>query len=146
MQAGQNGDRAARIDSSASTTQISGDRDMAALLCITVTLAGIECVLLMGQSKRLYTPLSLGAVVATALLLSSIAVNSGLIAATGFTLTYLALALGLLLFNASLYSLETLFIPIVSSVVLVVELMLFIAPIQLMFSSWMPVLGLGFTA
>lgn len=119
---------------------------MAALLCITVTLAGIECVLLMGQSKRLYTPLSLGAVVATALLLSSIAVNSGLIAATGFTLTYLALALGLLLFNASLYSLETLFIPIVSSVVLVVELMLFIAPIQLMFSSWMPVLGLGFTA
>jgi hypothetical protein len=109
---------------------------MAALLCITVSLAAIECILLSGQSKKLYTPVSLAAVVVAALLLTSIAINSGWIAAASFTFTYLALAFGLLLFNASLYSLETLFIPVLGSLVLLGELLLLILPAQMMFSAF----------
>ncbi len=109
---------------------------MAALLCVTLSLAAIECILLLGQSKKLYTPVSLFAVVAAALLMTSIAVNSGWIAATSFALTYLALSFGLLMFNASLYSLETLFIPILASLVLLGELVLLILPGQMVFSAF----------
>lgn len=107
---------------------------MSAILCITVSLAVIECSLLSGQSKRLYNPISLMVVVAAALLLTMIAINSGWVAAASFTLTYLALSLGLLIFSASLYSKETLFIPILGSLVLLSELVLLILPTQMILS------------
>lgn len=97
---------------------------MAALLCITVSLAIIECCLLSGQSKKFYNPISLMVVVAAALLLTIIAINSGLVAAASFTFAYLSLAFGLLLFSASLYSLETLFIPVLASLILLGELLI----------------------
>jgi len=107
---------------------------MAAILCITVSLGLIECVLLSGQSQKLYNPASLAAIVSAALVLSQIAVSSGWIAAASFTLTYLALALGLLLLNASLYSPETLFIPVLGSCLLLGELLLLILPAKLILS------------
>ena len=107
---------------------------MAAILCVTITLAILECILLLGDAKKLYTPVSLFAVVAAALLMTSIALNSGWIAATSFAFTYGALSLGLLLFNASLYSLETLFIPLLGTILLLAELVLLVWPARAMFS------------
>ncbi len=107
---------------------------MAALLCITISLAVIECSLLSRQSKKLYNPMSLMVVAAAALLLTVIAINSGWIAAASFTLTYLALSLGLIVFSASLYSQETLFIPMLGSLVLLIELVLLILPTQMILS------------
>ena len=109
---------------------------MAALLCITLSLAIIECILLSSQSQKLYTPVSLAAVVLTALFLSSIAISSGWIAAASFTFTYLAFSLGLLLFSASLYSLETLFIPFLSSLVLLGELLFLILPVRVVLAAF----------
>lgn len=78
--------------------------------------------------------MSLMVVVAAALLLTIIAIYSGWIAAASFTLTYLALSLGLIVFSASLYSQETLFIPILGSLVLLTELVLLILPTQIILS------------
>lgn len=109
---------------------------MAALLCVTITLAILECILLTGQSNRLFTPVSLFAVVAAALLMTSIAINSGWVAAAHFTLIYMGLSLGLLLLNASLYSLETLFIPILGSLLLLGELIFLLLPARMMLSAF----------
>jgi hypothetical protein len=107
-----------------------GVSTMAALLCVVFSITVIECVLLSNASAKLYNPVSLLAIAIAALLLTSIALASGWIAATGFTLTYISLSLGLLLLNASLYSLETLFIPILGSILLLGELLLLILPAQ----------------
>ena len=107
---------------------------MVALLCIVISLAAIECSLLSGHDHKLYNPVSLGTTVAAALLLTLISIQSGWMAAAHFTLTYLALSCGFLLLNLSLYSRETTFIPILSSIVLVAELALLILPAQLILS------------
>ncbi len=103
---------------------------MAALLCVIFSITVIECVLLSNASSKLYNPISLISIVVAALLMTSIAIASGFIAATGFTLSYIAISLGLILLNASLYSLETLFIPILGSILLLGELVLLILPAQ----------------
>jgi len=107
---------------------------MAALLCVVFSITLIECVLLSKSSAKLYNPVSLLSIVVAALLMTGIAMASGWIAATGFTLTYITLSLGLILLNASLYSLETLFIPILGSILLLGELVLLIFPAQALLS------------
>lgn len=107
-----------------------GVSTMAALLCVIFSITLIECVLLSNSSSKLYNPVSLLSIVVAALLMTSIAIASGWIAATGFTLTYITLSLGLILLNASLYSLETLFIPVLGSILLLGELVLLIFPVQ----------------
>lgn len=103
---------------------------MAAILCVIFSITLIECVLLSSASSKLYNPVSLFSVVVAAWLLTLIAIASGWIAATGFTITYVAFSLGLILLNASLYSQETLFIPILGSILLIGELLLLIFPVQ----------------
>jgi hypothetical protein len=110
-----------------------GVSTMAALLCVVCSITVIECILLSNASAKLYNPVSLLAIASAALLMTAIAIGNGWIAATGFTLTYTSLSLGLLLVNASLYSLETLFIPILGSILLLGELLLLIFPLQALF-------------
>ncbi len=109
---------------------VVGFSPMLALLCVVFSITLIECVLLSNASAKLYNPVSLISIVIAALLMSSIAIANGWIAATGFTLTYITFSLGLMLLNASLYSLETLFIPILGSILLLGELVLLIFPAQ----------------
>lgn len=110
---------------------------MAAIFCVVLSITIVECLLVL-KASQLYNPVSLIAVIAAALVMTSIAAASGWIAATSFALTYLAISLGLLLLDASLYSLETLFIPILGSVVLLSELVLVILPGKALFNcfSW----------
>ncbi|NJN32138.1 MAG: hypothetical protein HC824_18260 [Synechococcales cyanobacterium RM1_1_8] len=105
---------------------------MAAIVCIALSLAAIECSLLSSRRDQLYNPVSLATVVLAACLMAAIAIASGWIAATGFTLTYTSFSLGLIWLNASLYSLETLFVPLLTSIMLLGELVLLVFPAQVL--------------
>jgi hypothetical protein len=108
---------------------------MAAFICVVLSLTIVETILLQG-SDRLYTPASWFLISGAALVMSSIAIASGWVAATSFALTYIFASLAILLLTESIYSLETLFIPVLGSLVLLAELLFIIVPAQYLFSAF----------
>ncbi len=112
-----------------------GVESMAALICVVLSLTVVETILLQG-SNRLYTPASWFMISAAALAMTSIAIASGWIAATQFAVTYILVSFAILLLTESIYSLETLFIPVLGSCILLVELIFLIVPAQFLFSAF----------
>lgn len=108
---------------------------MAAFLCVVLSLTIVETILLQG-SDRFYTPASWFLISGTALVMSGIAIASGWVAATSFAATYIFASFAILLLTESVYSLETLFIPVLGSAVLLAELLLLIVPAQYLFSAF----------
>ena len=107
-----------------------GETTMAAFLCVIFSITIIECILLSRSHAKLFNTAGLMVIAAAAALMTSIAIASGWSAATSFTLTYGALSLGLIVLNASLYSPETLFIPLLGAILMLGELVLLIFPAQ----------------
>lgn len=112
-----------------------GVESMAALICVVLSLTVVETILLQG-SNRLYTPASWFLISAAALAMTAIAIASGWIAATQFAVTYILVSFAILLLTESIYSLETLFIPVLGSCILLTELVFLIVPAQFLFSAF----------
>lgn len=110
---------------------------MVALICVILSVTIAETIILKG-SDRLYTPATWFLISAAALAMTGIAIAGGWVAATSFAVTYVLVSFALLLLTESIYSLETLFIPILGSFVLLTELVLLIVPAQLLFSAFSP--------
>ncbi len=110
-----------------------GVGSMVALICVVLSITVIETILIRG-SDRFYGPMSWFLISASALVMTATAIAGGWIAATSFTLTYLSVSFAILLLTESIYSLESLFIPILGSFVLLAELLFLIVPARFLFS------------
>ena len=110
---------------------------MVALICVILSITIVETIIIKG-SDRLYAPTSWFLISGAALAMTGIAIASGWIAATSFAITYVAVSFALLLLTESIYSLETLFIPILGSFVLLTELVFLIVPVKFLLSVFSP--------
>ena len=112
-----------------------GVGSMVALICVVLSITIAETIILKG-SDRLYRPATWFLISAAALAMTGIAIASGWVAATSFAITYVGVSFALLLLTESIYSLETLFIPILGSFVLLAELVFLIVPASFLFSAF----------
>ena len=112
-----------------------GVGSMVALICVVLSITIAETIIIKG-SDRLYTPATWFLISAAALTMTMTAIASGWIAATSFTITYVSVSFALLLLTESIYSLETLFIPVLGSFVLLAELVFLIVPARFLFSAF----------